>query len=221
MAKQSLFDILTSQVEDTLWLETGTISELMLEQADWAFLVKTQVVIEALLVKALCEVLERQELEDVFGGQKVNAGALVDMAQAIEIITTREAAICRMLASIRNNFAHRIRYLNKTLVDWGNDISTERLAEVINLLEERVGERKFHHDRHRIELKDKAGELRDLLGQQVYQVLVTLALAGYQGGRRATLSREAIAASGQMPSLIHRIVRNGLPPQKPSPPGGQ
>lgn len=221
VVERSLFEVLTEQVEDALWLEAGAISKLMTKTSDWDFVVKTQVVIEALLVNALREVLERPELEDVLGGPKINAGALVEMAQAVDVITTREAAICTQLAAIRNKFAHRIKYLNKTLADWGNDISPNHLAQVVNLLEEREGKKKLHEDRDIDELKGKVKGLRDALGQQVYQVLVTLALAAYKGGRRATLSRKAMQASGQMPSLAQFIAVNGLPPQKRSPRDGQ
>jgi hypothetical protein len=95
---------------------------------DWGFIIKISVIFEAISTTALEHISGRPELKDFFHGLPYadkKAGRLL-LLKKLNVIEKHQYNFLSDLAEIRNKFAHDIKYINFSLVDYVKGLGKEK-----------------------------------------------------------------------------------------------
>lgn len=88
-----------------LALPEGFLTNLLLEQSDWAFIVKAQAILETAVTALLVAHLGRRELADVIA-EDLEMSQRIKMLSALNLCSPAQREMMRRLGSLRNRLAH-------------------------------------------------------------------------------------------------------------------
>lgn len=106
-------------IETRLGLEPGFVLGLMNEKDDWAFIIKTAVVIEAALGQVISALLMNDALDRHIRSLPMDGRTgKTQLAQDLDLIGPMAAARIRALAEIRNDFAHGLKVVDLSISEY-------------------------------------------------------------------------------------------------------
>jgi len=106
-------------IEDQLGIEAGFIQRLMDESDDWAFIIKTSVVVESALGKIISASLLSPKLDRHIRTLPMDGRTgKIQLAQDLNLVSSSSAARLRAISDIRNDFAHGLNVLSLSLPDY-------------------------------------------------------------------------------------------------------
>jgi len=88
-----------------LELPEGFLTSLLLEESDWAFIVKAQAILETAVTSLLVAHLGKPELEDVIA-EDLEMSQRIKMLAALNLCSPEQREMMRRLAKLRNRLAH-------------------------------------------------------------------------------------------------------------------
>ena len=88
-----------------LELPAGFLTNLLLEESDWSFIVKAQAILETAVTSLLVAHLGRPELEDVIAEQ-LEMSQRIKMLSALHLCSPEQREMMRRLGNLRNKLAH-------------------------------------------------------------------------------------------------------------------
>ena len=86
-------------------LPPGFLTDLLLEQSDWAFVVKAQAILETAVTTLLVAQLGKPELGD-FIAEDMEMSQRIKMLSALNLCSPAQREMMRRLSSLRNKLAH-------------------------------------------------------------------------------------------------------------------
>ena len=86
-------------------LPDGFLRNLLLEQSDWAFIVKAQAILETAVTSLLVAHLGKPELED-FVAEDMEMSQRIKMLGALKLCSPAQREMMRRLGNLRNRLAH-------------------------------------------------------------------------------------------------------------------
>ncbi len=86
-------------------LPDGFLRNLLLEQSDWAFIVKAQAILETAVTSLLVAHLGKPELGD-FVAEEMEMSQRIKMLSALNLCSPAQREMMRRLGSLRNKLAH-------------------------------------------------------------------------------------------------------------------
>ena len=86
-------------------LPDGFLRNLLLEQSDWAFIVKAQAILETAVTSLLVAHLGKPELED-FVAEDMEMSQRIKMLSALNLCSPAQREMMRRLGNLRNKLAH-------------------------------------------------------------------------------------------------------------------
>lgn len=86
-------------------LPDGFLRNLLLEQSDWAFIVKAQAILETAVTSLLVAHLGKPELED-FVAEDLEMSQRIKMLSALNLCSPAQREMMRRLGNLRNKLAH-------------------------------------------------------------------------------------------------------------------
>ena len=95
---------LTTLSED-LELPAGFLTNLLLEESDWSFIVKAQAILETAVTSLLVAHLGKPELEDVIA-EHLQMSQRIKMLSALNLCSPEQREMMRRLGNLRNRLAH-------------------------------------------------------------------------------------------------------------------
>lgn len=109
-------DRVIPSLEHDVGVEPGFFGALLHEN-DWSFVVKLHALLEAVLTRVLADVIGRPELVPVFSFVEMSDArrGKVVFARALNLLDDGERGFIMKLSELRNNFAHDVRNIGKTL----------------------------------------------------------------------------------------------------------
>jgi len=94
-------------IEDRLCLEAGFVQGLMDEPDDWAFIIKTSVVVESALGQVLSDSLISDGLERHIRSLPMDGRTgKIQLAQDLSLVGPMSASRLKAICEVRNDFAH-------------------------------------------------------------------------------------------------------------------
>jgi len=132
---EAIADLL-KQLETNLGVDPGFVVRLQFEEtSDWAFVIQLQVALEAALTHVIVKTLGNEAVfEHVSRASFMGRTGKVELARSLGIIDATGVAICDILASIRNGFAHRLEHAGSTLKAYSAQLSGDRKFEIVKKL---------------------------------------------------------------------------------------
>jgi hypothetical protein len=118
-------------IEDRLGIEPGFVRRLMEEPDDWAFIIKTCVVIES----ALGQVLSDSMFGDALG-RHVRALPMdgrigkIKLAQDLNIIGPKSTARLKAICEVRNDFAHGLKILKLSIAEYFSQMTEQEFESL-------------------------------------------------------------------------------------------
>jgi hypothetical protein len=85
--------------------EDFLVDLLLLEGDDWSFVVKAHALLESVVCQLLATHLKKPPLEFVFA-QRVQMEDRIEILKAIEVTTSQQRQMMRLLGKLRNNLVH-------------------------------------------------------------------------------------------------------------------
>jgi hypothetical protein len=131
LAAKNLQDMLET-LEMRLKLPSGHVMKLRDSGSDYEYIVKLAVLCEAVTTQALVSILHNDALFEHFSnaGQAVRLNLCVKMG----VLQESEAGPLRALATTRNQFAHRVENLEKSLAEYVDGLKGTQKMELVNRL---------------------------------------------------------------------------------------
>lgn len=109
------------RIEDPLGLPAGFVKGLLEEVDDWAFIIKTAVVLESALAQALCAALLGSSLDRHIRSLPMNGRTgKIQLAEDIGLIGSKSVARFTAISEIRNNFAHGLKVVQLSIPEYFN-----------------------------------------------------------------------------------------------------
>lgn len=106
-------------IEERLGLKDGFVQGLLDEVDDWAFIIKTSVLVEAALGQILGASLINDALDRHIRSLPMDGrSGKIQLAQDLELIGSKSAARFRAICEVRNDFAHGLKVLKLSLPDY-------------------------------------------------------------------------------------------------------
>jgi hypothetical protein len=106
-------------IEDRLGLKAGFVQGLMDEPDDWAFIIKTSVIVESALRQLLSESLLGDALDRHIRALPMDGRmGKIQLAQDLSLIGTKSASRIRAICEVRNDFAHGLKVLKLSVADY-------------------------------------------------------------------------------------------------------
>lgn len=106
-------------IEDRLGLKTGFVQGLMEETDDWAFIIKTSVIVESALGQLLSESLLGDALDRHIRALPMDGRiGKIQLAQDLRLIGPKSASRIRAICEVRNDFAHGLKVLKLSVADY-------------------------------------------------------------------------------------------------------
>ena len=88
-----------------LELPEGFLTNLLLEESDWSFIVKAQAILETAVTSLLVAHLGKPELEDVIA-EHLEMSQRIKMLSALNLCSPEQREMMRRLGNLRNRLAH-------------------------------------------------------------------------------------------------------------------
>ena len=101
-------------------LPEGFLRNLLLEQSDWAFIVKAQAILETAVTSLLVAHLGKPELED-FVAEDMEMSQRIKMLGALKLCSPAQREMMRRLGNLRNRLAHTAKGTLFSLHDYLQD----------------------------------------------------------------------------------------------------
>jgi hypothetical protein len=106
-------------IEDRLGLEAGFVQGLMDEPDDWAFIIKTSVVVESALGQVLSDSLISDGLERHIRSLPMDGRTgKIQLAQDLSLVGPRSASRLKAICEVRNDFAHGLKVLKLSISEY-------------------------------------------------------------------------------------------------------
>ena len=106
-------------IEDSLGLKTGFVQGLMEESDDWAFIIKTSVIVESALGQVLSESLFGDALDRHIRALPMDGRVgKIQLAQDLGLIGPKSVSRLKAICEIRNEFAHGLKVLKLSVEDY-------------------------------------------------------------------------------------------------------
>ena len=122
-------------IEDPLGLSAGFVQGLLEEVDDWAFIIKTSVVLESALGQALSSSLLGNSLARHISSLPMNGRTgKIQLAQDIGLIGPKSVARFMALNEIRNNFAHGLKVLQLSIPEYFNRMTDTEFDALVRRL---------------------------------------------------------------------------------------
>lgn len=171
------FKALLRQVEDRLGLPDGHIFKIYEDESDWEFITKLSVVIEAAATDTLVAFLRNDKVRSHVGS--VGQETRLKLCRQLEILNGDEEKLLKKVNHLRNNFAHRVANIVKSLDDFYAELAEE----------DRVGfDRAFEPLQF---IPGKTQGLRDRIFFRAIQPLFSLGFAGAEADQRRRFAEHA------------------------------
>lgn len=130
--RQQTLAYLMVDTEQRLDLPPGFVVDLLRTGSDWEFIIKLAVLAEAAVTQALVSCLHNELLFDHLSGQRQSAR--LQLCGKLGVLSKQEQSILEALAQIRNQFAHRVENLSRTLVDYFVSLPVANQVRLANTL---------------------------------------------------------------------------------------
>jgi hypothetical protein len=113
--------------EADLGLPKGLYGKL-LDEDDWAFVIKIHALLEAAVTHLLTEELGRSELATIFSRLEMGDQTVGKLAfgKALGCLQEKDRAFARELGAIRNKYAHDIHHVGMTLKDYVSALNPDQ-----------------------------------------------------------------------------------------------
>jgi hypothetical protein len=112
-------------IEDRLGLKPRFVQGLMEEPDDWAFIIKTSVIVESALGQVLSESLIGDGLERHIRALPMDGRTgKIQLAQDLSLIGPKSASRLRAICEVRNDFAHGLKVLKLSISDYFSHMTT-------------------------------------------------------------------------------------------------
>lgn len=127
MAAESL-----QRTEQRLGLPERYVLQMRENSNDWEFLIKLAVLVEAAVTQALVSSLHNDLMFDHVSG--LSQSARLNLCEKLGLLQKNEKLILDSLATVRNQFAHRVENLSKTLQEYVDGLTPYQKVELSNRL---------------------------------------------------------------------------------------
>lgn len=119
-------------IEDRLGLKTGFVQDLMEEPDDWAFIIKTSVIVESALGQLLSESLLGEALDRHIRSLPMDGRiGKIQLAQDLCLIEPKSASRIRAICEVRNDFAHGLKVLKLSVADYFSQMSKAEFDSLV------------------------------------------------------------------------------------------
>ena len=119
-------------IEDRLGLKTGFVQGLMEEPDDWAFIIKTSVVIESALGQVLSESLLGDALDRHIRALPMDGRmGKIQLAQDLSLIGPKSASRLKAICEVRNNFAHGLKVLKLSVASYFSHMTEKEFDSLV------------------------------------------------------------------------------------------
>lgn len=123
------------RIEEPLGLSAGFVQGLLEEVDDWAFIIKTSVVVESALGQVLSASLLGNSLDRHISSLPMNGrSGKIQLAQDIGLIGPKSVARFTAISEIRNNFAHGLKVLQLSIPEYFNRMSETEFDALVRRL---------------------------------------------------------------------------------------
>lgn len=167
-------------IEDCLGLETGFVQGLMDEPDDWAFIIKTSVVVESALGQVLSESLISDGLERHIRTLSMDGRTgKIQLAQDLSLVGPKSASRLRAICEVRNDFAHGLKVLKLSISDYFGHMTATDFDLLVQRFfsSDRAGTSKNHKDRPKRKGGSRGEDQRDgRIGKYLIWTCACLAL---------------------------------------------
>lgn len=120
------------RIEEPLELEAGFVQALLEEVNDWAFVIKTSVVLESALGQVLSESLLGAALERHIRALPMDGRTgKIQLAGDIGLIGPKSVARFRALCAIRNDFAHGLKALQLSIPEYFKRMANDEFEALV------------------------------------------------------------------------------------------
>lgn len=131
-----------SYVEATLGLESGFVAGLLDEEDDWAFIIKTAVVVEATLGRVIVSMLQPSKVTRHIRTLPMDGRTgKIQLAYDLGIIGAKSMARLRAFAEIRNDFAHDLKVMQLSLPDYFSKLAEPERSSLYSRLVDTDGDK--------------------------------------------------------------------------------
>ena len=120
------------RTEQRLQLPERYILKLRTEGSDWEFIIKLAVLAEAAVTQALVSTLHNELMFDHISG--ISQSVRLNLCEKLGLLKREEKLILDSLATTRNQFAHRVENLQKTLADYVDGLLPSQKVELTTRL---------------------------------------------------------------------------------------
>ncbi|MFG6459069.1 hypothetical protein [Roseateles sp. BYS96W] len=120
------------RTEQRLGLPERYVLQLRENGSDWEFLIKLAVLVEAAVTQALVSSLHNELMFDHVSG--LSQSARLNLCEKLGILKKDERLILAKLAHVRNQFAHRVENLSKSLQEYVDGLTPYQKVELSNHL---------------------------------------------------------------------------------------
>lgn len=137
-------------LETRLGVSQGVFQSLRDDQNSWSFLVRIVVFIQAAMAHAVAHKLGRPELESYFAEMHLGArhGGLLQLAEKVQVIDSRDIAFVEALGLVRNRFAHKLANINRHLAVFFADLPKKDFETLMRKLVPGLHPEKWPKDRN-------------------------------------------------------------------------
>lgn len=112
-------DKVAREMEGRIGIPDGTFHQLPDDASDWSFLIELRAVVEAAIATVVTRKLGEDAIKEFVHRLNVNGQTgKIELARALDVITPQQAEYVRALASVCNQFAHRIEHLGGSLREY-------------------------------------------------------------------------------------------------------
>lgn len=119
-------------IEDRLGLKAGFVQGLMEEPDDWAFIIKTSVIVESALGQLLSESLLGDALDRHIRALPMDGRiGKIQLAQDLSLIGPRSASRIRAICKVRNDFAHGLKVLKLSVADYFSQMTEAEFDSLV------------------------------------------------------------------------------------------
>jgi hypothetical protein len=200
------------RIETKLHLPHGFVDELEREPSDWAFIVKLAVIAEGVLANIIVEKLRNEALFDFVS--RLNNSSRIDLASRLGLLTETGASILRVLASVRNAFAHRAENLTVSLRDYILKLSEEHRSVVVKAL---LGAGQKSRLKEQRAIEEFADSFRKMIFDRTLDAFLTLTYEGAPPHHRVFIARPSDVPMLKMnyDELLERLLSYGFQPNVP------
>lgn len=130
--KQRLRHAAITKLEQKLGIPQGTMTQLLFDDNDWSFLIRTQVFVEATLAHAINEKLKQPGLEQVIESMHLKGQwSLLRFGSALGLLSKQDEAYLEALSTVRNRFAHKLENIGGSLETFLMSLSANQFGRYI------------------------------------------------------------------------------------------